>query len=81
MIGIGNAVGWTAAIYVKDALPGLIGHVVVSTIGAFVAGYLSLALFPAAAQLGMTLFGIAGAALLLYVTRLRKLRRNRAGSA
>ena len=46
MISIGNVVAWLAAIYVKDALPGLIGNLVISTTGAFVAGYLCLRFLP-----------------------------------
>jgi uncharacterized membrane protein YeaQ/YmgE (transglycosylase-associated protein family) len=37
VLSIGSIVGWLAAMYVKDALPGLIGHVVIATIGAFIA--------------------------------------------
>jgi uncharacterized membrane protein YeaQ/YmgE (transglycosylase-associated protein family) len=33
ILSIGNVVGWLTAMYVKNALPGLIGHIVISTIG------------------------------------------------
>ncbi len=42
ILSIGNVVAWLAGMYVKNALPGLIGHVVVSTIGALNADYLCL---------------------------------------
>ena len=42
ILSIGNCVAWIAALYVKDAERGLIGHVIVSTVGAFIAGYLAL---------------------------------------
>ena len=74
MLSIGNVVGWTAAMYVPRALPGLIGHVVIASIGAFAGGYSALALFPAHAGVSVIPTAFAGAVLLLYVLRLRKLR-------
>ena len=74
IISIGNVVGWLAGIYVKNALPGLIGHVVISTIGAFVGGYLSLRVFPGFGKYGMIISAFIGAALLLFVVRFRNWR-------
>ena len=53
ILSIGNVVAWLAALYVKDAARGLIGHVVVATTGAFIAGYLALWLFPNLYAFGM----------------------------
>jgi len=72
-IGIGKMVGWLAAMYVKGALPGLIGHIVVSTVGATGTGYLILSLVPNPNGLGVVGGALLGAATLLYVTRLRRL--------
>ena len=74
VISIGTVVGWLAAMYVKHALPGLIGHVVVSTVGAFVAGYASLRILPEFGKFGMIVGAFIGAALLLYVVRFRNWR-------
>ena len=74
MISIGNVVGWLAAIYVKNALPGLIGHVVISMIGAFIGGYLSLRFFGESAKFSMLINAFLGAVLLLYVVRFRNWR-------
>ena len=71
MISIGNVVAWLAAIYVKDALPGLIGNLVISTTGAFAAGYLCLRFLPEFDKLGMIAGAFIGAILLLSVIRLR----------
>lgn len=73
VICIGNVVAWVAAMYVKGALPGLLGHLVVSIGGALLGAYLSLQLVPSWAGLGMIPAAFAGAILLLYSLRLRKL--------
>ena len=69
VINIGNVVAWLAAIYAKDALRGLIGNVIISTLGAFIAAYLSLKLLPEFDKLGMMVAAFLGAGLLLYTTR------------
>jgi len=71
ILSIGNVVGWLAAMYVKDALSGLIGHIVISTIGAFIAGYLSLRIFPEFDKFGMIVGAFIGAVLLLFIVRFR----------
>lgn len=71
-ISIGNAVAWLAAIYVKNADRDLLGNVVVGTVGAFIAGYLSLRLFPAFDTFGMIAGACIGAVLLILAVRQRK---------
>jgi|GEM_PF-2897102 len=67
-IAIGNMVAWLAALYVKGALPGLIGHVIVSTLGAAGTAYLILRFAPAVNGIGIVGGALVGAAVLLYVT-------------
>ena len=71
VLNIGNVVAWLAAIYVKGALRGLIGHVCVSVLGAYLGGYLSFKVFPQFDGPGLVVAAFVGAATLLYVTRLR----------
>jgi uncharacterized membrane protein YeaQ/YmgE (transglycosylase-associated protein family) len=71
IISIGNVVGWLAAMYVKNALPGLLGHVVISTIGAFIGGCLSLRILGESNKFAMIINAFIGAALLLYIVRFR----------
>ena len=71
ILTIGNIVAWLAALYVKDAARGLIGHVVVATAGAFIAGYLTLWLFPNLYAFGMMTGAFIGAVFMLYFVRLR----------
>ncbi len=71
ILTIGNIVAWLAALYVKDAARGLIGHVVVATTGAFIAGYLTLWLFPNLYTFGMMTGAFVGAVFMLYFVRLR----------
>ncbi|MDH3911406.1 MAG: GlsB/YeaQ/YmgE family stress response membrane protein [Rhodospirillales bacterium] len=74
IISIGNVVGWLASIYVKNALPGLLGHVVISTTGAFIGGYLSLRIFSESDKFSMIISAFIGAALLLFIVRFRNWR-------
>lgn len=71
VLSIGNIVAWLAALYVKDAARGLIGHVVVATTGAFIAGYLALWLFPDLYAFGMMTGAFMGAVFMLYFVRFR----------
>lgn len=66
VINIGNVVAWLAAIYAKDALRGLIGNLVVSTLGAFGGAQLALGLFPGDV-LAMILGAFVGATALLSI--------------
>ncbi len=72
LLSIGNFIGWIAALYVKNAERGLIGHVIVSTIGAFIAGYLALTFASQYGVPGMMIAAFIGSALLLYFVRFRK---------
>ena len=72
ILSIGNCVAWIAALYVKDAERGLIGHVIVSTIGAFIAGYLALTFASQYGVPGMMIAAFIGSPLLLYFVRFRK---------
>ena len=72
ILSIGNVVAWLAALYVKDAARGLIGHVVVATTGTFLAGYLALWLFPDLYAVGMIVGALIGAVVLLYFVRFKK---------
>ena len=64
-INIGNVVAWLAAIYLSDALRGLIGHVVLGMTGALIAAHLSQALLPGHLP-AMILAAFLGAATLIY---------------
>jgi len=69
---VGNFIAWMVALYVKDAVRGLIGHVVCSTLGAFLAGYLALLVLPKYGTAGMIPAAFIGSGLLLYLVRFRK---------
>ena len=71
LISIGNVVAWLAAIYIQDAVRGLLGNVVISTIGAFVAGYAILKFLSEPNAVGVVFGAAFGSVLLLYATRLR----------
>ena len=72
ILSIGNCVAWVVALYVKDAERGLIGHVVVSTIGSFIAGCLALKFVSQYGVPGMMIAAFIGSSLLLYLVRFRK---------
>jgi uncharacterized membrane protein YeaQ/YmgE (transglycosylase-associated protein family) len=74
MISIGNVVGWLANMYVTNALSGLIGHVVISTIGAFIGGYFLLRFLAESDNLSMIVSAFIGAGLLLFLVRFRNWR-------
>ncbi len=73
-ICIGNCVGWLTGMYAANALRGLIGHVAIGTIGAFLAGNASLILLPDFGKSGMIIAAIVGAALLVHLVHLSRLR-------
>lgn len=72
ILSIGNFIAWIVAIYVKDAVKGLLGHVLCSTLGAFIGGYLSLYFFPKYGAAALILIAFIGGGLLLYLVRFRK---------
>ena len=69
---VGNFVAWMVAMYVPNAVSGLLGHLVVSTIGAFIAGYLILEIVPQYGAAGMIPGAFIGAVVLLYFVRFKK---------
>ncbi len=71
-ICIGNCVGWLAAMYVENALRGLIGHVAIGMIGAFLAGNACQVLLPDFGKTGMIIAGLIGAVLLVQLVSLRR---------
>ncbi|NQU57743.1 MAG: GlsB/YeaQ/YmgE family stress response membrane protein [Rhodospirillales bacterium] len=71
---VGNFVAWMAAMYVSNAVSGLLGHLVVSTIGAFIGGYLTLEIIPKYGTAGMIPGALVGSILLLYFVRFKKWR-------
>ena len=72
ILSIGNCVAWVAALYVKDAERGLIGHVIISTFGSFIAGSVALKFASQYGVLGMMIAAFIGSSLLLYLVRFRK---------
>ena len=73
-ICIGNCVGWLTGMYAQNALRGLIGHVAIGTIGAFLAGNASQILLPDFGKTGMIIAGLMGSVLLVQLLSLRKWR-------
>lgn len=69
---VGNFVAWMVAIYVPNSVSGLLGHLVVSTIGAFITGFLTLEIFPKYGTAGMIPGAFVGSVLLLYFVRFKK---------
>jgi len=74
MVAIGQVVGWMATIYTEKDHRRLAGHLVVTTIGALIGGYLSLTLISESNKFSMIFAGFMGAGLLLYLVRYRKWR-------
>lgn len=74
MISIGQVVGWVATMYAETDHRRLGVHLIVTTIGAFTGGYLSLRLISEYSKFGMIFSAFFGAGLLLYLVRFRKWR-------
>lgn len=72
MISIGQVVGWLATIYTESDERRLAGHLLATTAGAFVGGYLSLWLVSEFSKASMILCAFLGAGALLYFLRYRK---------
>ncbi len=69
---VGNFVAWMVAMYVADAVSGLLGHLLISTVGAFIGGYLTLEIVPKYGAAGMIPGALVGSVLLLYFVRFKK---------
>lgn len=74
MISIGQVVAWPVSIYGKGQGRRLFGDAIVTTIGAFTGGYLSLRLISEYSKFSMIVVAFLGAGLLLYLARYRKWR-------
>lgn len=72
LFSIGHVVAWPVAIYVDNNLLRAIGHLVFTTIGAFIGGYLSLRFISESDKFSMIFTAFFGAGLLLYFLRFRK---------
>lgn len=71
MISIGQVVGWLATIYTESDERRLAGHLLATTAGAFIGGYLSLWLVSEFSKAGMIFGAFLGAGSLLYFVRYR----------
>lgn len=74
VVSIGQVVAWLVTIYGKNAGRRLFGDAIVTTIGAFIGGYLSLRLISEYSKFSMIFAAFFGAVLLLYLARYRKWR-------
>ena len=72
LISIGQVVGWLAALYVEKDLRRCFVHFIVTTIGAFIGGYLSLRLISEYSKFSMILSAFFVAILLLATLRFRR---------
>ncbi len=72
LISIGQVVGWLAAIYIDGDFRPLLGHLAITTTGAFSGGYLSLNLISEFSKFNMIFSAFFVACLLLYIARFRK---------
>jgi len=74
LISIGQVVGWVATVYAEKDHRRLGVHLIVTTIGAFIGGYLSLNFISETSKYSMIFGAFFVAALLLYLVRFRKWR-------
>ena len=74
MISIGQVVGWLVTMYAENDDRRLGVHLIVTTIGAFIGGYLSLRFISEFSKYSMIFTAFFGAGLLLYLVRYRKWR-------
>ena len=72
LISIGQVVGWVATMYMENDHRRLGGHLIVTTIGAFIGGYLSLWLISEYSKFSMIFSAFVVAFLLLITLRFRK---------
>ncbi len=74
IIAIGQVVAWPVTMYVENDHRRLGLHAVVTTIGAFIGGYLSRSLISEYSSFSMILCAFLVSGLLLYLVRFRKWR-------
>ncbi len=74
MISIGQVVGWLATMYAEKDHRRLGVHLIVTTIGAFIGGYLSLSFISESSKYSMIFCAFLVAGLSLYLVRYRKWR-------
>ncbi len=72
MISIGQVVAWPVTMYVDNDPRRLGVHAIVTTIGAFIGGYLSRKLISEYSSFSMIICAFFVAGLLLYLVRFRK---------
>jgi len=71
LLAIGQVIAWLVIMYMDNNVLRLFGHMFVTTLGAFLAGYLSLRFYSEADKFSMIFAGFLGAGLLLYIVRFR----------
>ncbi len=74
LISIGQVVAWLVTLYSAGQGRRLFGDAIVTTVGAFTGGYLSLRLISEFSKFSMIFSGFIVAGLLLYLARYRKWR-------
>lgn len=74
LVSIGQVVGWLATIYAEKDHRRLGVHLIVTTAGAFIGGYLPLYFISETAKYSMIFSAFFVATLMLYVLRFRKRR-------
>ena len=74
LIAIGQVVGWLATIYAENDHRRLAGHLIVTTIGAFIGGYVSRRIISEYSAFSMILSAFTVAGILLYLVRYEKWR-------
>ena len=74
LISIGQVVAWLVTLYSAQAGRRLFGDAIVTTVGAFTGGYLSLRLISEFSKFSMIFSAFIVAGLLLYLARYRKWR-------
>jgi NitT/TauT family transport system substrate-binding protein len=71
LFSIGQVVAWLVLLYVDSNGLRLFGHMFVTTLGAFLAGYLSLRFYSEADKFSMIFAAFLGAGILWYLVRFR----------
>jgi uncharacterized membrane protein YeaQ/YmgE (transglycosylase-associated protein family) len=64
-------VAWLVILYIDDSGRRLLGHAFVSTIGAFIGGFLSIRFWSEADKYALIISAFLGAGILLYLVRYR----------